>query len=75
MNSFRSETFNITDAPVWDIAKGLGLEWAKGKVPLSAGGHIEAEWKVLANGAKPTMSAKVVGNRNVKIKREGGITR
>lgn len=54
-------------APAWDIAEGLGLEWAKGKVPLSTGGYIEAEWNVSTKGAKPTMSAKVVGNSNVKI--------
>ncbi|KAJ5128311.1 hypothetical protein N7448_002029 [Penicillium atrosanguineum] len=54
-------------APAWDIAEGLGLGWARGRVPLSTGGYIEAEWNTTSKGEKPTMSATVVGNGNVKI--------
>ena len=66
----QAKSYEWVFAPAWDIAEGLGLDWAKGKVPLSTGGHIEAEWSVSTKGAKPTMSAKVVGNSNVKINME-----
>lgn len=57
--------------PAWEIAEGLGLEWAKGKVPLSSGGYIEAEWSLSAQArkstSKPVMNAKVVGNKAISI--------
>ncbi|KAJ5833355.1 hypothetical protein N7474_001666 [Penicillium riverlandense] len=56
--------------PAWDIAEGLGLEWAKGKMPLSSGGYIEAEWKTSGKEGKatePSMTATVVGNKNVRV--------
>lgn len=57
--------------PAWEIAEGLGLEWAKGKVPLSSGGYIQAEWNLSAQArnatSKPRMNATVVGNKAISI--------
>ncbi|CAI7634564.1 unnamed protein product [Penicillium pancosmium] len=57
--------------PAWEIAEGLGLEWAKGKVPLSSGGYIQAEWNLPAHArnatSKPRMNATVVGNKAISI--------
>lgn len=52
--------------PAMDIAEGLGLTWAEGRVPLSTGGHIEAQWKSNPHGP-PTLNATVVGNNIVQV--------
>ncbi|KAK5256441.1 hypothetical protein LTR16_003261, partial [Cryomyces antarcticus] len=44
-----TETYRWVFDPVWEIVEGLGLQWAKGRVPLMGGGWIEAEWS-LNNG-------------------------
>ena len=57
--------------PVWAIVEGLGLEWAKGRVPLLGGGYIEAEWTynngTAANGSSPQMTVTVEGNSDVHV--------
>jgi hypothetical protein len=58
--------------PIWDIVDGLGLDWAKGKVPLLGGGYIEAEWKYSSTnatppGSAPQMTATVIGNSDVQV--------
>jgi hypothetical protein len=53
-----SAAFEWVFSPVWEIAQGLGLEWAKGKVPLPDGGYVEAEWSV-TNGTR-SLSHRVV---------------
>jgi hypothetical protein len=58
--------------PIWDIVDGLGLDWAKGRVPLLGGGYIEAEWKysstnATAPGSAPQMTATVIGNSDMLV--------
>lgn len=56
--------------PVWEIVEGLGLEWAKGRVPLATGGYVQAEWSLspqAGNTPKLTMNATVIGNDDVAI--------
>ena len=56
--------------PALEVAKELGLTWAKGTVPLASGGHIKAEWSV-TNG-KTSMKVSVVGNKDVKVQTKQG---
>lgn len=61
-------TYQWVFDPAWDILEGLGLKWAKGRVPLEGGGHIEASWSVEHGGwASPRMRSKVHGNKNVTL--------
>ncbi|OBT78844.1 hypothetical protein VF21_02515 [Pseudogymnoascus sp. 05NY08] len=47
--------------PVWEVVEGLGLTWAKGKMPLPGGGWIEASW----TGTK--------GNTQMEVKAPAGV--
>lgn len=54
--------------PAWEILEGLGLEWAKGRVPLESGGYIDASWSI-ENGdwATPVMEGKVVDSKVIGL--------
>ncbi|CAM0140391.1 unnamed protein product [Umbelopsis sp. WA50703] len=54
------KTFDWVFDPVLDVAQGLGVTWAKGKVPIPEGGYIQASWST-TNG-KTTSNVTVVGN-------------
>lgn len=63
--------------PIWDIVDGLGLNGARGKVPLFGGGYIEAEWKysstnATAAGSAPQMTAIVIGNSDGQMVKNKG---
>jgi hypothetical protein len=49
--------------PVWDVVDGLGLTWAKGKMPLPDGTWIEASW----TGTKGSTDMKVKAPDGVKV--------
>ena len=50
--------------PVWEVVDGLGLTWAKGKMPLPDGkGWIEASW----TGTKGSTDMKVTAPEGVKV--------
>lgn len=53
--------------PAIEIAKGLGLTWSGGRVPLSTGGYVEAKWELNSDGS-PHLEATVVGNKDVQVK-------
>lgn len=60
-------TFEWVFDPPWDIALGLGLQWANGTVPLFSGGYIQAEW-TLSNGTNSSsISVQVIGNSGVQV--------
>ena len=64
-------TFQWVFDPIWGIVEGLGLDWAKGRVPLFDGGYIEAEWKY-DNGTtmdekNPQMTVTVKENNKVHV--------
>lgn len=64
-------TYEWVFDPIWGIVEGLGLEWAKGRVPLVDGGYIEAEWRynngAVGRGAPAQMAVKVKGNSDVRV--------
>lgn len=52
--------------PPWDIVRGLGLQWAKGTIPLSSGGFIQADWNLSAT-EMPSMTARVIDNSHIHV--------
>ncbi|KAI0155310.1 Six-hairpin glycosidase [Xylariaceae sp. FL1272] len=57
-----TSSFQWVFDPAWEIAEGLNLTQASGRMPLSSGGYIEASWS-LPN----TMSSQVVDNDQVQV--------
>ncbi|KFY52885.1 hypothetical protein V496_08090 [Pseudogymnoascus sp. VKM F-4515 (FW-2607)] len=60
--------------PVWEVVEGLGLTWAKGKMPLPGGkGWIEASW----SGEKESTEMKITAPEGVKVevRQRGGAKR
>jgi hypothetical protein len=64
-------TYEWVFDPIWGIVEGLGLEWAKGRVPLVDGGYIEAEWSynngTAGSRALAQMKVNVKGNSKVRV--------
>ncbi|KFY71395.1 hypothetical protein V499_08407 [Pseudogymnoascus sp. VKM F-103] len=59
--------------PVWEVVEGLGLEWAKGKMPLPEGGWIEASWTGTKGSTQ--MEVKAPGGVVVEVRQRDGSKR
>ncbi|KAG2172428.1 hypothetical protein INT43_004970 [Umbelopsis isabellina] len=53
-----AKSFDWIFDPVLDVTEGLGITWAKGRVPIPESGYIQASWSI-ANGT--TISNVTVG--------------
>lgn len=55
--------------PAFDVAAGLGITWASGKVPLPSGGHIQMCWSKGGSGClgKKRGLLKTIGEYTVYV--------
>lgn len=71
-----SKSYRWIVDPAYEVAAGLGITWASGKVPLPGGGYIQMYWSTSkckkrtgakADGPGHVVKVDVIGNSNVKV--------